>query len=86
MTAFSKNYHHCIEGNSDWVQDSLIQLQHWFKKLDLKVKVNRERQQLLEMSDAMLGDMGITRAQANVEAHRDDLPAERLITLQKRRC
>lgn len=85
MTALSENYSHCIEENSDWVHGHLFQLQHWFRKLDLKVKVNRERQQLLEMSDTMLGDMGITRAQANVEAHRNDLPVERLIVLKKRR-
>jgi uncharacterized protein YjiS (DUF1127 family) len=87
MTILSTNYSQCIERNSSNVQGGLyLMLQHWFKTLELKEKVNQERRQLLEMTDAMLSDIGITRAQANAEANRVDLPAERINALQKGRC
>lgn len=87
MTNLSTNYSQCIERNSSNVQGGLyLMLQHWFKTLELKEKVNQERRQLLEMTDAMLSDIGITRAQANAEANRADLPAERINAFQKGRC
>ena len=87
MTNLSTNYSQCIERNSSNVQGGLyLMLQHWFKTLELKEKVNQERRQLLEMTDAMLSDIGITRAQANAEANRVDLPAERINAFQKGRC
>jgi uncharacterized protein YjiS (DUF1127 family) len=87
MTILSTNYSQCIERNSSNVQGGLyLMLRHWFKTLELKEKVNQERRQLLEMTDAMLSDIGITRAQANAEANRVDLPAERINALQKGRC
>jgi uncharacterized protein YjiS (DUF1127 family) len=56
-------------------------LLNWLKVLELKIRVYREREQLLAMSTISLNDMGITRAEA--EAIRSDIPLERLITLQK---
>lgn len=58
----------------------------WAEKLVLKANVARERQQLLLMSDAMLSDMGITRAEAEAEARNTELPAARLKTLSIGRC
>ena len=87
MTTLSRNYAQCMDGNSSNVQGGLyLLLQDWFTTLEIKFKVDRERRQLLEMSDAMLSDMGITRAQANAEAHRVDLPIERLNALQRGSC
>ena len=87
MTTLSRNYSDCIESGSIGTQVGLYQqIQHWFKIMTLKLKVNRERQQLLEMSDEMLADLGITQAQANAEAQRNDLPVERLNVLGKLGC
>lgn len=87
MTTLSRNYSDCIESGSIGTQVGLYQqIQHWFKIMTLKLKVNRERQQLLEMSDEMLADLGITQAQANSEAQRNDLPVERLNVLGKLGC
>ncbi len=48
--------------------------------------IAKERRQLLAMSDASLSDMGITRAQAEQEARRMDLPETRLKALNKETC
>lgn len=61
-------------------------LQNSFEIQKLKSIVTRERQQLLEMSDEMLKDMGITRTQAKQEAQRVDLPQVRLVKLAEERC
>lgn len=61
-------------------------LLNWAEKLVLQANVDRERQQLLNMSDAMLSDMGITRADADAEARKTELPATRLNTLTNRQC
>lgn len=58
-------------------------LQYSFEIQKLKGMVARERQQLLEISDDMLKDMGITRTQAEQEAQRVDLPQIRLNGLTK---
>ena len=87
MTTLSTNYSQCIEENINNEQGGLyLQLQRWFKTLALKEQVNRERQQLRGLSDAILSDLGITRAQANEEAQRIDLPVARLNVMQKGRC
>jgi uncharacterized protein YjiS (DUF1127 family) len=87
MTTLSRNYSDCIESGSIGTQVGLYQqIRRWFKIIVLKLKVSRERQQLLEMSDAMLADLGITQAQANAEAQRNDLPVERLNALGKGTC
>jgi uncharacterized protein YjiS (DUF1127 family) len=44
----------------------------------LKIRINQERRQLLSMSEAMLKDLGISRADAEQEARRSDLPTTRL--------
>jgi uncharacterized protein YjiS (DUF1127 family) len=58
--------------------DILIQIfRQWMKNQQFKFRVAMERRQLLEMSDEMLKDIGISRAQAEAEALRSDLPTSR---------
>jgi hypothetical protein len=54
--------------------------------LELKIKIYREREQLKAMSAIRLNDIGITRAEADSEAMRSDIPLERLIALEKNSC
>ena len=87
MTTLSKNCTQCVDGNFHEVQGNLyLMFRQWFRELELKAKVNQERRQLLNMSDAMLNDMGLTRAQANAEAYRVDLPVERLNAMERGKC
>jgi uncharacterized protein YjiS (DUF1127 family) len=44
----------------------------------LKIRIQHERRQLLSMSETMLKDLGISRATAEQEAQRTDIPASRL--------
>ena len=55
-------------------------LRDWSSQQVLRARIRRERQQLLEMSDAMLRDLGITRHDAEAEARRDDVPTSRRIS------
>lgn len=50
----------------------------WLQVLELKIKVYRERQQLLVMSDLMLNDIGVTRAEADAEALSFGIPQQRI--------
>ena len=87
MTTYTGNCSDRIEVSAVGVFEGLYQrLQSWFEVQHLKDQVSKERQQLLEMSDAMLSDMGITRTQAKQEAKRLDLPALRLNALDKEVC
>ncbi len=87
MTTYTGNCAQSIDGNFAYTLSSLVKrLQHWSKILQLKINVRRERQQLLEMSDAMLGDLGIIRAQAQEEARKDNLPETRLRILDMEVC
>ncbi|MBT8437343.1 MAG: DUF1127 domain-containing protein [Gammaproteobacteria bacterium] len=52
---------------------------HWLNHQLLKARIQQERQSLLSMSDAELKDIGISRAQAEQEATRDDIPVTRCI-------
>ena len=61
-------------------------LLEWLQILELKIRIYRERQQLRVMSDLMLRDIGITRAQADTEALSSQVPIERLIALEKVDC
>jgi uncharacterized protein YjiS (DUF1127 family) len=59
--------------------DILTQIfRQWVKNQQFKFRVALERRQLLEMSDEMLKDIGISRAQAEAEALRSDLPSSRI--------
>lgn len=81
MTTYSGS---CVESGTVGVFEGLFQqLQYWLKVQQLKAQVSKERMQLLEMSDAMLCDMGITRTQVKQEAQRQGLPETRLKALNK---
>jgi len=59
--------------------DRLLQeVRAWAANESLKYRLKQERRQLSEMSDEMLRDLGIDRAQAHAEAARTDIPASRL--------
>ena len=49
----------------------------WLQRQRVKTMIQRERDSLLTMSDAMLKDIGIDRSTALQEAHRVDIPAAR---------
>ena len=84
MTTYSGN---CVDSGTVGVFEGLFQqVQYWLKVQQLKAQVSQERKQLLEMSDAMLSDMGITRTQVKQEAQRLDLPETRLKALDKEVC
>ena len=87
MTIYTETCNQEIHGISVNTLSSLVQrLQRWAKIQQLKYSVHRERQQLLEMSDAMLADLGITRGQAQEEARRVDLPVMRIEVLGREVC
>jgi uncharacterized protein YjiS (DUF1127 family) len=78
MTTCTQNCDPIVEEISISVFSRLNQiLQQWFASQLLKARIYQERSQLLAMSDTMLRDMGITRAQAEEEARRIDLPEAR---------
>jgi len=84
MTTYSGN---CVDSGTIGVFEGLFQqLQYWLKVQQLKAQVSKERKQLLEMSDAMLCDMGMTRTQVEQEAQRIDLPVSRLQALGNETC
>jgi uncharacterized protein YjiS (DUF1127 family) len=82
MTTYSENCSRNIAGSSAGAFDNLVGKFCYYMKIQLlKVRIHRERQQLLSMSTAMLNDLSITRAEAEQEARRTDLPPARLKTL-----
>ncbi len=79
MTTYSGNCTDCVEIGTPGMVESLIQrIQHWVRMQGLKASLLKERQQLLEMSDSMLRDIGIIREQAYAEAQCVDVPGNRL--------
>ena len=87
MTTMTVNCDQMVEQELLREQGILKQiLLGWAEKFVLQAKVARERQQLLIMSDEMLSDMGITRAEAEAEARKTEIPATRLNTLTNGQC
>lgn len=72
---------HCTRtdtrGGASTLDRWLEALRDWSSEQVLRARIRRERQQLLEMPDTMLRDLGITRHDAEAEARRDDIPASR---------
>lgn len=65
------------------IQPGLNQsFRHWFNIHCLKRGIAHERKQLLQMPEAMLKDIGITRVQAETEAQSTDIPRCRLLSLK----
>jgi uncharacterized protein YjiS (DUF1127 family) len=52
-------------------------VRQWLKNQRLKSAIQRERVSLLTLSDSMLKDIGVGRIEAEREALRDDIPANR---------
>ena len=87
MTTFTANCDQMVAQELLGRQGILKQFfRQLFETLVLKSSINRERQQLLEMSDSMLSDIGITRAQAQEEARRTELPEARLNAQAMGKC
>jgi len=79
MTTYSGNCSRSLAGESVGVLDTLLEkFCIWMNNQLLKVRIRHERRQLLSMSEAMLKDLGISRATAEQEAQRNDIPASRL--------
>ena len=53
------------------------QVREWAVRETLKRKLAQERRQLAYLSDDMLRDIGVCRADAELEASRSDIPAAR---------
>ena len=84
MTTYTENYTQGKVGNIVDALGNFVQgLRHWARIQQLKNDVKQERQQLLEMSDAMLSDLGITWDQAREEARKVDLPVVRIEILDR---
>ena len=78
MTHCTENYPVNLTSNPVGLTDSLLQVaRQWIATQRLKIAIQRERAQLLTMSDAMLRDIGIDHARALHEARCNDIPAER---------
>jgi uncharacterized protein YjiS (DUF1127 family) len=78
MTTYTESCSRSIAGHPAGALDILTQIfRQWVKNQQFKFRVALERRQLLEMSDEMLKDIGISRAQAEAEALRSDLPTSR---------
>lgn len=54
------------------------QVRAWAIREALRYRLKQERQQLAAMSDEMLRDLGISRADAEAEAASREIPAARL--------
>jgi len=81
MTNYSTICSRNIAGSSVGAFDTLLEkLCFYLKNQFLKARIRQERWQLSSMSEAMLKDLGISRADAEQEARRTDLPAARLKT------
>jgi len=78
MTHYTENCSTCIDASPSGLTDVIAHtVRQWLKQQRLRASVQRERADLLTMSDAMLRDIGIDRATAEHEALRTDLPAGR---------
>lgn len=79
MTAYTERCSRSLVTSPAGVLEYLIgQTNCWFRIQQLKHQVARERRQLMLLSDAELKDLGISRYEAAAEAHRSDLPRDRL--------
>ena len=79
MTTYTQNCTHSSTVSTGGILDSLAQLiRQWMGCQLLKIRIQQERKSLLSMSDEMLRDIGVSRADAEQEAQRMDLPETRL--------
>lgn len=79
MTAKTEIYRAgAAEDHARNLERLLREVRDWARRESLRRKLGRERRELLAMSDSMLADLGISRHEAEAEARRRDIPAERL--------
>jgi uncharacterized protein YjiS (DUF1127 family) len=73
-------YASVLNGSERFLQSRPGILTNAMRLVVLALRVRRERNQLASQSDAILRDLGLTRADANREASRSlfDLPANRI--------
>lgn len=78
MTIYTE---HCNENAQNSLYRFTCQLLHSLNQVvvaqRVKASIRKERIQLMEMSDHMLKDLGISREQALAESKREDTPATR---------
>lgn len=87
MTTYTEKCSRSIVEHPAAALDILTQLFHqWMKNQQLRFQVAQERRLLMEMSDGMLQDLGISRAQAQAEAKQSELPVARLQSLARGKC
>ncbi len=71
---------HPLGARAESTLDRLLQqVRAWAAEESLKYRMKRERRQLAAMSDDLLRDLGISRADAEIEASRTDIPAARAL-------
>lgn len=79
MTTYTQICSRSIAGHPAGVLAILNQsFRQWMKNQQLRFQVAQERRHLLQMSDAMLQDIGVSRIQAETEAMRTELPIGRM--------
>ena len=79
MTVYTGN---CSRSITATLTEALVEtFRHWIGNQLLKYRLYHERQQLLQMSDSMLRDIGISRSEALTEAKRTDIPVGRKLNL-----
>ena len=67
-----------VQRPGDFINITLRLVRIWLRELQLRDSIQRERRQLMELSDDLLKDIGVSREDALAEAGRLDLPRERL--------
>jgi len=78
MTQYTENCPRNLVISPAGVADAILHgFRQWLKNQRLKAAIQRERAILAAMSDAMLADIGIDRATAELEAQRNDVPESR---------
>ena len=78
MIAYTQNCSRSIAEHHAGLFDILAEtFCRWMNLQRLKFQLARERRQLREMSDNMLRDIGIGRAEAEIEAASNEIPAGR---------
>lgn len=78
MTIYTEHCNDSVQGGLYKLTCQLIQgLNQMLVAQQLRTSIRKERIQLMEMSDHMLKDIGISREQAMQESKREDIPATR---------
>ncbi len=78
MTTYTENCSRSIAGHPAGALDILTHIfRQWMKNEQFKSRVAQERRQLQEISDGMLQDIGVSRAEAEAEAMQTELPLRR---------